>query len=147
MDRIYPKISIATLVVCTRRDLDQALHLAGRTGIVVEVRKHDARVQYLDPDRSAWLPLEHLHPPSEERGKDTRLAIAALAVQMLCGVSLEAASSAKGMRIVVGHGGLTPEVVDRVRAGLGAHLASWVLRPAGLHRIESSIEIEWRTAS
>jgi len=138
------KIVFADLVVCSEGDHARAFGLAGRAGIVVETRKSDARVLYLDPDRSVWLPHASLRGAASGETAGTPLALASDLVRELKGRELEAASSTTTpalLRLVIAHGAVTLDLPERIRARLKERIHSWALRPAGLHKMESVIEI------
>ena len=142
------KIDFADLVVCADGEHARAFGLAGRAGIVVETRKSDARVLYLDPDRSVWLPRPSLRLASRDERERTPLALAADLIRELSAHALEASASASAsasseayLRLVIAHGSITLDLLQAIRGRLKERIRGWALRPAGLHRMESVIEI------
>jgi hypothetical protein len=139
------KLAFGDLVVCADGEHARAFSLGGQAGIVVETRKSDARVLYLPSGRSAWLPLSSLTPAPAGETAGTSLALAAELVRALGGHALEASSvagSPEGLRLVISHGAVTVNYLGDLRVRFEGSLRGWSLRPGGMHRMESVIEIE-----
>ena len=138
------KIGFADIVICSAGEHARAFSLADRAGIVVEVRKSDARVLYLDPDRSVWLPLPSLRPAAPGELARTALALPADLTRALQGHALEAITdpAAPGrLRLIIGHGSIPVGLLDEIRRSHAGRIGAWTLRPAGLHKMESIIDI------
>jgi hypothetical protein len=135
-------VSFADVVICTDRSMDDAFHVGSRPGLVAEERKRDVRVVYVIPDRSIWLPRTALRTATDAEAARSPLPAAARLAHLLSASGLEAASPEEGtLRVVLRHGGLTPGVIDAIRAELGTALAGWRIRPGGMHRIESVFDL------
>jgi len=133
---------LGALVVCADAALAAQFGVAGRAGIVAEARKRDARVLYLDPERSAWIPNASIRPASGDERAASPLAVAGDVFTRLGGKEIEIQAGPEGsLRMIIGHGAVTPELLDAVRAALGPRLTAWRLRPAGLSKIQTLIEI------
>jgi len=138
------KAAFGDLVVCAGGEHAAAFGIGGRAGIVVETRRNDARVLYLDPERSVWLPHASLKPAPPEETAGSPLALAADLSRALNARSLEATllpGTGGSCRLVIAHGAVTLDLVEAIRRRLEGRLGAWALRPAGLHRMESVIEI------
>lgn len=130
------------LVVCADARLAAASGVEGRVGIVAEARKRDARALYFDPERSAWLPNASLRLATSEESTASPLAVVSGLFRKLGGKELELQPGPEGsLRMIIGHGAVTPALIDEIRAALGPRLAAWRLRPAGLSKIQSLIEV------
>jgi hypothetical protein len=113
-------------------------------GLIAELRRSDCRVLRVVSGRSAWVPLAALRraPGSLTRGT-LQERIAGL-LTLLGANELEFSTPEPGKhRLLVGHGALLPETVDRVREMLGADLRRYVIRPQGMHRIQSVLEFSF----
>jgi len=133
---------LGALVVCADSALAAQFGVAGRAGIVAEARKRDARVLYLEPERSAWIPNASLRPASQEVKAASPLAVASDVFTRLGGKELEVQPGPdRSLRMIIGHGAVTPELIDAIRSALGPRLSAWRLRPAGLSKIQSLIEL------
>jgi hypothetical protein len=91
-----------------------------------------------------WLPHASLSRTTPEETAGTPLALASSLVRELKGHALEASSSVGSpahLRLVIAHGAVTLDLVEAIRGRLRERILAWALRPAGLHRIESMIEI------
>jgi hypothetical protein len=137
-------IDFADIVICGAGEHARAFGLADRPGIVVETRKGDARVLYVDPDRSVWLPRPSLRHATPEEIARTPLAVPAEIARALRGHALEATTSPATpglIRLVIGHGSIPVSRLDEIRRRFEGRIRGWAIRPAGLHRMESVIEI------
>lgn len=114
----------------------------GIVGIMVEPRKRDARILYLDPCRSLWLTRSNLRPAFESEVKSNPLKLVADLIAWLRGKGLEIEHRPGGaLRISIHHGAITPDQIDSIREKIGIGLQAWRLRPAGLKKIQSVFEI------
>jgi len=135
-------ITLGALVACADERLASQFGLAGTIGIVAEARKRDARAIFLEPDRSVWIPNGSLRPATEGERAASPLALVGELLRKLGGKELELRAGAAGsLEVIIGHGSVTPDLIDEIRAGLGSRLAGWRLRPAGLSKIQSLMEI------
>jgi hypothetical protein len=117
--------------------------VAGIVGIMVEPRKRDARILYVEPCRSHWLPRSAIRPASLSETESHPLKLVADLVAWLRGRGLEVESSPGGsLRVSIHHGAITPDRIDVIREKIGERLLAWRLRPAGLSKIQSVFEIQ-----
>jgi len=135
-------IEIADLVICSDERLASDFGLEGRIGLVAESRRNDARVVYLAPGRSVWIPRPAMRRATAAEAERSPLGLASELFRRLGGKEIEVETVATGgLRLVIGHGAVTPDLLDAIRAHLGARLIGWRLRPAGLSKIQSLIEL------
>jgi len=136
------ELRFAGLVVCTDASLHAAFGIGSRVGIVTEQRRKDARVVYVDPDRSLWIPRSALrHAAGDEAGASSLRIASQLAAEMQAS-TLEAVTSPDGaLRLIMRHGAITPGAVDALRAKMGPDLAAWKIRPGSMSRLESLFEL------
>ena len=134
--------SFADLVVCTDLALAATFAIADRVGLIAEHRKRDARVLYVGPDRTVWLPFRALRPAKADEARTSPLEPANRLARLLGGTSIElSAPGGEAIRIVMRHGAITPERIDEVRALMGPRLAAWKIRPGSMSRLESVLEL------
>jgi hypothetical protein len=114
-----------------------------RVGLIAELRSSDCRVVFLKEDRSAWLPLRDLQPVAREtiRGSLEETITATLA--LLSATEMEVSVREGGRcRLIATHGAFPPETIDAVRGFLGGRLRAFLIRPAGMSRIQSIVEFD-----
>ena len=112
-----------------------------RPGIVVEVRRSDSRVLFLDTGRSLWTPVPDLEPVEAESTRGTLEAQVTGLLELLGGIEMEFVSPAPNRhRLIVTHRSLTPDTIDQVRGALGGALHKYIIRPAGMHRLQTILE-------
>lgn len=145
MSQAAPRtIEIADVVVCRDGEHARAFGVAGRVGIVVETRKSDARVTFLSPERSIWLPHASLRQATAGEASASPLGLAAELMRALPGTALEIdarEAPARPLRFILTHGAVDTLHLDGLRRRFAGRIGGWALRPAGLHRIESVIEV------
>jgi hypothetical protein len=110
-------------------------------GLIAELRRTDCRVQYLREGGSVWSDLRELRraTPAEVEGSFEKEVGDLL--RLLAAVELELTVPEPGRcRLLASHGALLPATVDRLRSMLGTRLRAFVIRPQGMHRIQSVIE-------
>jgi hypothetical protein len=110
-------------------------------GILAELRRADCRVLYLDTGSSVWAPLQSLRRVPEDRAAGTLEALVARLLALLGAAELEFTAPSPGLfRLIVSHGALTPEVIEQVRAAVGPGLRHHLIRPQGMHRIQTILD-------
>ena len=146
MDRRQRELKFGSLTVCTDACASASSgmeSMVGIVGIMVEPRKHDARILYLNPGRSLWLPRAGLRPASVSEAASHPLRLVADLVVWLRGRGLEVEPRPGDLlRVSIHHGAITPEQIDSIREKTGNSLRAWRLRPAGLSKIQSVLEIQ-----
>jgi len=111
-------------------------------GIIAELRRSDCRVLYPRTGTSLWSALKDLRParPGETEGSLEGLIFDL--VELLGAKELEATPLPGGRcRLLLSHGPLPPASVDRVRDMLGERLSSYLIRPQGMRRIQTFLEL------
>jgi len=110
-------------------------------GIVAELRKADCRVQYCPSGRSVWVPLSGVRTARPEEAAGTLAGTVAEILALLSAREMEFSVSGAGrFRLAASHGAISPEAVDQVRALLGPRLGKYVIRPQGMHRVQTVLE-------
>lgn len=110
-------------------------------GLIAELRRTDCRVLKILSGRSAWLPLTALSRAPESLTRGSLQERVHGLVSLLGAVEIEFSTPEPGRhRLLLSHGPLLPETVDQVREKLGRDLHRYVIRPQGMHRIQSMIE-------
>jgi hypothetical protein len=116
---------------------------AAGLGLLVELRRSDARVQYLVEGRSAWVQLHDLGPPPQAVQPGSLEALVSALLKLLDAKEMELSRlEGSRWRLLASHGAIATRTIDEVRGMLGERLRAWVLRPSGMHRIQSAFEIE-----
>lgn len=132
------------VVVCRDGEHARAFDLAGRVGIAVETRTGDARITFLAPERSIWLPHPSIRRATAEEEAASPLGLAAELLRAIPGTAIEIDARdapAPTLRFILTHGAVDARHLDELRRRFAGRIAGWALRPAGLHRIESVVEI------
>ena len=115
---------------------------AAAVGVLAELRKTDCRVQYLRMGRSVWMPLRDLRAARQEEVDGTLEELIAGLLSLLGASEMEFMSLDTGnCRLLASHGTTLPETVDEVRAKLGTRLVTYLIRPQGMHRTQTVLEI------
>ncbi len=116
-------------------------------GLIAELRRSDCRVQYCPSGRSVWVPLRGVRPARPEESDGTLVGTVAEILALLSAREMEfSVSGVSGVstggrfRLAASHGAITPEAVDRVRALLGPRLGLYMIRPQGMHRVQTVLE-------
>lgn len=123
------------LVVCGRDDAPRDV------GIVAELRRSDARILYLRTGHSLWAGLREMAHAGTAAARGTLEGLVADLIRMLGAVELEFSSPGPGRhRLIASHGAIGPEVLDRLRERLSGRLTACVVRPQGMHRIQTLVE-------
>ena len=96
------------------------------------------------------MPLAGVRPARREESDGTLAGTVAELLAMLSAREMEFSVSSmpgeSGMsgggrfRLVASHGAIVPEAVDRVRGLLGARLRQYVIRPQGMHRVQTVLD-------
>ncbi|MBI3449174.1 MAG: hypothetical protein HY049_09690 [Acidobacteria bacterium] len=145
MSQAVPRtIEIGDVVVCRDGEHARAFGVAGRVGIAVETRTSDARVTFLDPERSIWLPHPSLRRATEQEASASPLGLAAELLRAIPGTAIEIdarSGAAPSLRFILTHGAVDTLHLDDLRRRFAGRIGGWALRPAGLHRIESVVEV------
>lgn len=133
------------MVVCAGPDPPAAVGNdraeVGDVGIVAELRKLDCRVQYCPSGRSVWVPLSSVRLARQEESDGTLVGTVAQILELLAARELEfSVSGGNRFRLVASHGAIVPETVDRVRSLLGSRLGQYVIRPQGMHRVQTVLD-------
>ncbi len=114
-----------------------------RIGLIAELRSGDCRILFLREERSAWLSLRDVQPVAPDSISGSLERTVAEALALLSASELEVDLRAEGRcRLIATHGAMTPETVDAVRGFLGARLRAYVIRPAGMSRLQTILEFE-----
>jgi len=110
-------------------------------GVVAERRKTDCRVIDLRSQRSAWVSLRDVAPVAAAPGVAS-LEFEISGILSLLGATEMEFSMAPGKeaRLAASHGAITPGALDTLRSHLGSRLRTCVIRPRGMHRIQTVIE-------
>lgn len=112
-----------------------------RFGIIAEMRKTDCRVFYPCSGKSTWRLLAELKaaPTGETEGK-LEWRITSL-LSLLGAIDMEFRSlSPSRHRLIATHRAITPGTVDAVRSTVGPQLLNYVMRPAGMSRMQTILE-------
>lgn len=111
-------------------------------GLIAELRRSDARVQYLQAGKNLWAPLATLRPVAANEAAGTLESLVSEILGILGGLEMEFSSTADGgrCRLIVSHGSLAPDAFDRLRSRLGAGLLACLVRPQGMYRIQTIVE-------
>ena len=136
------KLSFGQLVTCEDPAILAALPSgSGPLAIIAELRRSDCRVQVLRCGRGFWVPLRSVRgaPPSAIAGTLEETIGSLLADLGATALELTRPDGSR-WRLIVSHGAVTPAVVDRVRERLGSRLLHFVIRPQGMHAVQSVIE-------
>ena len=142
------RLGFGSLVVCAGPDPPAAGAKDGvEVGIVAELRKADCRVQYCPSGRSVWVPLSGVRLARQEESNGTLVGTVAQILELLAAREVEFSVSGVGgltgggrFRLVASHGAIVPETVDRVRSLLGSRLGQYVIRPEGMHRVQTVLD-------
>ena len=138
MDRV--ELSFGDLVVV-------GSEAARGVGLVADVRRADCRVLFLRIGHALWARHHDVRhaAPSQVEGSLEELVVDLL---KLVGASeLEfAAMGGDRYRLSASHGSIAPEVLDEVRARLGPRLRGILIRPQGMHRIQTLMEFTFQPA-
>jgi len=87
------------------------------------------------------VPLRGVRPALPEESDGTLVGTVAEILALLSAREMEfSVSGAGSFRLAASHGAITPETVDRVRGLLGARLGQYVIRPQGMHRVQTVLE-------
>jgi len=115
-------------------------------GLIAELRRSDCRVLKVGSGRSAWVALAELRRAPEALTRGTLQERIGGLLSLLGAVEIEFSTPEPGRhRLLAGHGPLLPETVDRVREMLGVDLHRYVIRPQGMHRIQSVLEFSFHS--
>lgn len=135
-------LSFGDLVVCVDENRARSTGAdAAAIGIVAELRRADARVLYPRSGRSLWAPLADLRRAADAETTGSLESRIAGLLELLGAQELEFTMMAPGRaRLTASHDAILPDAVDRVRDRLGVALLRYVIRPQGMHRIQSVLE-------
>lgn len=109
-----------------------------RIGIIAEIRKSDCRVLYLRTRRSVWVSLRELSAASGEGELESEISGL---LSLLDASEMEFTTPRPGCaRLKASHGSITPEALEAVKRRLGDRLKTCVVRPQGMHKIQTVLE-------
>ncbi|MFO0984181.1 MAG: hypothetical protein U1E76_21075 [Planctomycetota bacterium] len=137
-------LRVGDLVLCNRNAATDAFGVAGRVGLILELRKAHAHVFYADRAESFWLPRHALPRLRADDVASRALPFVLSRVLLL----LEAEEceilslGAPAHMIQVAHDQITIVTLDRVRELLGSAVVEMLLTPAGRHRIETTVALD-----
>ena len=136
------KRSFGQLVTCDDPVILAALPPGtGQIAIIAELRRSDCRVQFLRCGRGFWVSLRAVRDASPSAVAGTLEETVASLLADLGATALELTQpEGPRWRLIASHGAITPAVVDRVRERLGSRLLNFVIRPQGMHAVQSIIE-------
>ncbi len=138
------RFGFGELVVCTEPALAApAAPGAASVGLLAELRRTDCRVQYLRAGRGVWVPLRAIRAARPEEIEGTLEKMIAGLLSLLGATEMELTILEGGRcRLAASHGTLLPGTVDEVRARLGGRLLKYLIRPHGMHRLQTVLEME-----
>jgi len=109
--------------------------------VVAELRRDDCRAQYLREQRSVWTALGELRHARETEIEGSLEKTVHDLLAMLRAVELEFTLLDPGRcRLVASHGAFTPDTLDSVRTMLGDRMIRCLVRPQGMHRLQTILE-------
>ena len=109
--------------------------------MVAELRRDDCRAQYLRDGRSVWTALADLrHATGEETASSLERMVHDLLATLRASEMEFTMLDPERCRLVASHGAFTPDTLDAVRTMLGGRLARCLVRPQGMHRIQTILE-------
>jgi hypothetical protein len=113
-------------------------------GLIADVRRADCRVLYLRLGHALWARHRDVRRarPAEVEGSLEKLVADLLALVGASEMEFAAMGNDR-YRLCVSHGSIAPEVLDEVRARLGPRLRGALIRPQGMHRIQTLIEFRF----
>ncbi|HEY3176624.1 MAG TPA: hypothetical protein VGK94_12790 [Candidatus Polarisedimenticolia bacterium] len=110
-------------------------------GLVADVRRADCRVLYLRVGQALWARHRDVRraPPAEVEGSLEALVAELLVLLAAAEMEFTAVGDDR-YRLCASHGPIAPEVIDEARARLGPRLRGALIRPQGMHRIQTVLE-------
>ena len=138
-----PRAEIGDLVLCQDNQFRQSLHLPEEPGLVVSLRKDQAKVFFPSIFGDTWVPtyeLARIRNPGDVATVAPWMQRVWFLAKTFPSIALEIERfGPDGNAVRVFHSEIEVELLDYVRHALGEELRYLGLAPAGLHKMEASI--------
>jgi hypothetical protein len=138
-----PSAEIGDLVVCPDEQYRSNHLLPDETGLVIALRRKEAKVFFPCVFGESWIPGHHLariKNPAASSTVPTWMQRIWFLAKTLPTVALQVEKfGEEGCAVRIFHGEIDATAVDEVRHGLGEELRYYSIAPAGLRKMEACI--------